>query len=212
MLCCIFEEEKNKMRRIIYLLAAVFILSCGQDKRELLGNTEFQRAKNAEFKDASTSPLKTKDRKGFSTLDFFDFDSTYVVTAQLKRTPDTKFFKMKTTTSRVSNERIYGVLSFAFRGENHELNVYQGEEMLQKKGFKDYLFLPFLDDSNGETTYAGGRYIDLRIPQGETLLIDFNTAYNPYCAYNVKYSCPIVPRVNYLPVAIEAGVKAFLKE
>ena len=82
---------------------------------------------------------------------------------------------------------------------------------MNEDGFKDYLFLPFMDDTNGEQTYAGGRYIDLRIPEGNTLKIDFNKAYNPYCAYNEKYSCPIVPRENYLDVAVKAGVKVFKK-
>jgi len=204
--------KKNEMKNSIYLLVAILIISCAQDKRLLLGDTEFQRAKNSEFKDASTSPLKSKDRKVFRTLDFFTFDSTLVVTAQLKLTPNTEYFRMKTTTSRVSYERIYGVLSFNLNGEAHQLNVYQGQDMLQKEGFEDYLFLPFLDDTNGESTYAGGRYIDLRIPEANSIVIDFNTAYNPYCAYNSDYSCPIVPRVNYLPVAIEAGVKAFVKD
>jgi uncharacterized protein (DUF1684 family) len=71
------------------------------------------------------------------------------------------------------------------------------------------LFLPFLDNTNGDTTYGGGRYIDLRIPEGDTIEIDFNKAYNPYCAYNSRYSCPIVPRENYLDTNIEAGVKKF---
>ena len=82
---------------------------------------------------------------------------------------------------------------------------------MQDEEYKDYLFLPFLDDTNGEGSYGGGRYIDLRIPDSDTMIIDFNTAYNPYCAYNDRYSCPIVPRQNYLDVAIEAGVKAFKK-
>jgi uncharacterized protein (DUF1684 family) len=73
------------------------------------------------------------------------------------------------------------------------------------------LFLPFLDNSNGGDSYGGGRYIDLRIPSDNELDIDFNTAYNPYCAYNEKYSCPIVPRVNYLDLEVRAGVKVFLK-
>ena len=71
------------------------------------------------------------------------------------------------------------------------------------------MFLPFSDETNGIESYGGGRYIDLRIPEGNTLIIDFNSAYNPYCAYNDKYSCPIVPRENYLRTRIEAGVKKF---
>ncbi len=199
------------MKNIFYLLLIIFVSGCSQEKQKIQGETDFQRKINAEFKDASKSPLKDKDRKDFRGLDFFKFDLAYVVTATLKRTPDSKWFKMKTTTSRVSNERVYGVLSFELKGETYDLNVYQGEELMKKKGFEDYLFLPFLDDTNGDTTYGGGRYIDLRIPKGDTIVIDFNKAYNPYCAYNEKYSCPIVPRVNYISTEVKAGVKAFGK-
>ena len=199
------------MKKIIYILLILFVSGCAQEKRKLQGETEFQRELNAEYKDATKSPLKDKDRRKFNGLDFFKFDSTYVVTAVLKRTPDTKFFKMKTTTSRVSNERVYGVLSFNLKGENYELNVYQGQDLMRKEGFENYLFLPFLDDTNGDSSYGGGRYIDLRIPEGDTIVIDYNAAYNPYCAYNEKYSCPIVPRVNYISTEVTAGVKAFKK-
>jgi uncharacterized protein (DUF1684 family) len=91
------------------------------------------------------------------------------------------------------------------------LNVYQGKALMTNEAYKDYLFLPFLDDTNSYTTYGGGRYLDLRIPKGDHLIIDFNIAYNPYCHYNDTYSCPIVPRVNYVTTKINAGVKAFKK-
>lgn len=188
---------------------AITILSCAQDKQPILGETEWQKEMNAEYKDASKSPLKEKDRSDFKSLDFFKFDSTYVVTATLKRTPNTEWFKMKTTTSRESEERIFGILSFQLKGKTFSLNVYQGKELMKDEDYKDYLFLPFLDNTNGDTTYGGGRYIDLRIPEGDTIEIDFNKAYNPYCAYNARYSCPIVPRENYLDTNIEAGVKKF---
>ena len=89
--------------------------------------------------------------------------------------------------------------------------MYQNQDLTKKDGFDNYLFLPFLDDTNGEESYGGGRYIDLRIPKNDELVIDFNKAYNPYCAYNEKYSCPIVPRENYLALKVEAGVKVFKK-
>ncbi len=199
------------MKNLVYLLLIVFVSSCAQEKKALQGETEFQREINAEYKDASKSPLKDKDRKDFTGLDFYKFDSVYVVSATLKHTPNSKWFKMKTTTSRVSNKRVYGILSFELQGEVYKLNVYQGKDLMTKEGFEDYLFLPFLDDSNGDTSYGGGRYIDLRIPKGNTIEIDFNKAYNPYCAYNEKYSCPIVPRVNYISTEVNAGVKVFKK-
>lgn len=199
--------------RIFFIFFAVCMstLSCAQDKRPLKGNTQFQRELNAKYKDASTSPLKNKDRKKFEGLDFFKLDSTYVVNATLQRTPNSEWFNMKTTTSRLSKERVYGILSFELKGVKYNLNVYQGKDLMNTEGFEDYLFLPFLDETNGNETYGGGRYIDAKIPKKNTLVIDFNKAYNPYCAYNDAYSCPIVPRQNYLRTKIEAGVKAFNK-
>jgi uncharacterized protein (DUF1684 family) len=199
------------MKYLVLLFLFVSTISCAQKKTSIAGETDFQREINSEYKDATKSPLKNKDRKDFKGLDFFKFDSIFVVKAKLKRTPDSNWFKMQTTTSRVSDERVYGVLSFELKGQTFQLNVYQGKELMKDDAFKDYLFLPFLDNSNGGDSYGGGRYIDLRIPSDNELDIDFNTAYNPYCAYNEKYSCPIVPRVNYLDLEVRAGVKVFLK-
>jgi len=199
------------MKKISWLLLMVVTIGCSQQKKPLIGETKFQKEKNAFFKDASTSPLKDKDRENFESLDFFEYDSTFLVIADLRRTPNTEFFNMKTTTDRMSKERIYGVLTFNINDETYNLNVYQGEENMQTEGFEDYLFLPFLDTTNGDSSYGGGRYIDLRIPEGDSMEIDFNSAYNPYCVYNEKYSCPIVPRVNYLSIKIEAGVKNYVK-
>lgn len=199
------------MRLLLLFLVLISALSCAQDKRKLVGDTKFQREMNAEFKDASKSPLKKKDLKNFKGLSFFDFDSTYVVTGKLEPTPESEWFKMKTTTDRVSEERVFGILTFTLKDSIHKLNLYQGKETMKEEGYEDYLFLPFLDDTNGEETYGGGRYIDLRIPDGDSIEIDFNKAYNPYCAYNESYSCPIVPRQNYIPTRVEAGVKAFKK-
>jgi len=199
------------MRKVIAFLVMVLVLGCHQGKEPIVGETEFQKKMNADFRDATSSPLKGRAKKNFKGLDFFKFDSAYVVTAQLKRTPDSKWFNMKTNTDRLSRERVYGVLTFELQGQTYQLNVYQGEDSITSEDQQDYLFLPFLDNTNGETTYGGGRYIDLKIPEGDTIVVDFNKAYNPYCAYNENYSCPIVPRVNYLDTNIQAGVKAYKK-
>nr|WP_305050744.1 DUF1684 domain-containing protein [Elizabethkingia bruuniana] len=93
-------------------------------------------------------------------------------------------------------------------GQQYSLKVYQSQDLIKKPSFKDHLFLPFRDATNEKETYGGGRYIDLRIPKKDHLIIDFNKAYNPYCAYNAfDYNCPIVPIENKLPVEIRAGVK-----
>ncbi|WP_298536430.1 DUF1684 domain-containing protein [uncultured Algibacter sp.] len=200
------------MKRIVLLcLLTQVLLCCAQEKRALKGDTEFQKEINAEYKDATTSPLKKKDRKQFEGLDFFPFDSLYVVKANFKRTPNEVPFEMKTTTDRLPLYTKYGELVFDLKGAQFHLNVYQNQSLIKKEGFKDYLFLPFLDETNGLESYGGGRYVDARIPEGDVMVIDFNKAYNPYCAYNDKYSCPLVPRENYLKIRIEAGVKVFKK-
>lgn len=199
------------MKNLIIVFLLISTVSCAQEKQAVLGETDFQKEMNADYKDATTSPLKDKDRKVFKGLDFFKFDSIYVVTAHFRRTPNEKTFKMKTTTNRKPIYVKYGELNFDLKGKNFTLNIYQNQDLIKKEGYKDYLFLPFLDETNGLESYGGGRYIDARIPDGDTMIIDFNKAYNPYCAYNDRYSCPIVPRKNYLKTRIEAGVKAFDK-
>jgi len=194
---------------ILLFIISICMLSCAQKKRPIKGETEFQKTINSEYKDATSSPLKDKDRKHFEGLDFFKFDSTYVVKADFKRTPNAQSFKMKTTTDRLPEYVKYGELRFQLKGNQFKLNIYQNQALITKEGYEDYLFLPFLDETNGFESYGGGRYIDTRKPEGDTLIIDFNKAYNPYCAYNDKYSCPIVPRENYLKTRVEAGVKAF---
>jgi len=206
-----YQPIFSKIPLLVLLSLFVLCTSCEQKKRTIKGQTEFQNEINAEYKDASKSPLKVKDRKNFEGLDFFKVDSIYIVKAQLERTPMSKWFNMKTTTNRVSKERVYGILQFELKGKSYQLEIYQGKDLMENEGYENYLFLPFLDETNGLESYGGGRYMDAEIPEGNTMIIDFNKAYNPYCAYNDKYSCPIVPRKNYLNTRVEAGVKAFKK-
>ena len=198
------------MKKLIFGISILLLItSCDSGKQKISGETKWQIEQNAMFKDASRSPLSETDLKNFKGLSFFEVDSSLVVWAKLTRTPDSTFFNMPTTTAEFSKERIFGLLRFELKGKPYQLNVYQGLENMSTPGFENYLFLPFTDETNGTDTYGGGRYIDLRIPQGDSLLIDFNKAYNPFCVYNVRYSCPIVPRINHLGISIEAGMKKF---
>ncbi|MDB4919664.1 DUF1684 domain-containing protein [Mucilaginibacter sp.] len=105
----------------------------------------------------------------------------------------------------------YATLSFTLKGKPMQLSLYKSISLSKLPQYKDYLFLPFADETNGASTYAGGRYIDLRAGdlKGNTLVIDFNKAYNPYCAFGGGYSCPKPPDENRLQVAIEAGEKNY---
>ena len=196
------------MNRIGILLFSLFLLlNCDNRKRYNNDLTPFQREINDFFKDASVSPLKKRDLKNFRGLDFFTYDSTYLVTAKLTKTPKEKPFMMLTTTDMMVEYIKYGTVSFELLNNQYSLDIYKN---LEDPNERDNLFLPFLDDTNGNESYGGGRYINLDIPQGDNLIIDFNSAFNPYCVYDEKYSCPIVPRENYLPLEIKAGVMNFL--
>lgn len=190
------------------LLMMSFITLQAQDKTTETSQ-EFQDNLNLEYADKAKSPLMKEDLKTFKSLDFFPINDKYIIEAKFIRTKKEKVFKMKTSTSRLPEYKKYGELHFTIDGVDCKLNVYQNIDLIKKPGFDDYLFLPFSDLTNGKETYIGGRYVDLRIQKGTTWKIDFNKAYNPYCAYNYEYSCPIVPLENDLNVAILAGVKKF---
>jgi len=142
-------------------------------------------------------------------LDFFEIKNKFIVEAVFIRTKKEKTFQMKTSTDRTPLYKKYGELHFKIDGKKMNLNVYQNIDLIKLQDYKDYLFLPFSDLTNGKESYIGGRYIDMRIPKDHKVIIDFNKSYNPYCAYNYKYSCPIVPLENDLDIEIKAGVKKF---
>lgn len=173
----------------------------------------FQYKLNTQYADAEESPLTKEDIKNFKSLDFFDIDEKYNVIAEFKLTPNEPVFEMPTTTDRLPLYRKYGIAYFTLNGEKLELSIYQNQQLMNNFEYKNHLFLPFNDTSNGKSTYGGGRFIDLEIPEegNTTIRIDFNKAYNPYCAYNHKYSCPIPPKENNLVIEVLAGVKAYNK-
>lgn len=196
------------MKKLLSLLLFLnCTLSLAQEKLET--SREFQENLNKEYGNREESPLTDEDFKVFKGLDFYPISEKYIIQAQFKRTADEKVFKMKTTGARLPEYVKYGELTFSLDGKVFRLNIYQNIELSKRPGFEDYLFLPFSDLSCGKQTYIGGRYIDMRIPKGDTVTIDFNKAYNPYCAYNHKYSCPIVPLDNDLKTEILAGVMKF---
>lgn len=212
------------MKNIGFVFILAVLVSCKQEKKyhdaaqidtaevksdKLADILKFQQELNAEFKDPETSPLPDRYRKDFEGLDFYEPDTTYIVNAEFIRTPEALPFSMPTNTERQSTEVLYGIAKFSLNGKPQQLEIYQTPELIEQEKYKDYLFLPFTDATNGKETYGGGRYLDLKIPVGNTIVLDFNKAYNPYCAYNKKYSCPLVPAVNSLSLVVRAGVKAF---
>jgi uncharacterized protein (DUF1684 family) len=190
---------------LLFLFCSTFVFS----QKDLLASKKFQTELNQSYADSLKSPLTTEDLNHFKGLDFFPIDEKYIIEATFVRTKKEKAFAMKTTTSRTPLYKKYGELHFSIDGKEFKLNVYQNVDLNKKSGYDDYLFLPFSDLTCGKESYIGGRYVDMRIQKGTLWTIDFNKAYNPYCAYNYKYSCPIVPLENDLDIEILAGVKKF---
>lgn len=187
----------------------VFTFGFGQEKFDVAAVEKFQKDLNIEYADAKTSPLTVEDLAVFKTLDFYPITEKFFVIAKFVRTENEKPFEMKTSTDRKPMYVKYGEVSFSIDGKSFKLNIYKNIELSKKEEYKDYLFLPFSDLTCGNESYIGGKYIDMKIPKGDTIAIDFNTSYNPYCAYSHKYSCPKVPLENDLNIEIKAGVKKF---
>lgn len=164
---------------------------------------------NLEFGDPEKSILQEKDITNFHGLPYYPIDKKYRVPCKFTRIEDGKEFEMKTTTNRLPVYKPYGILSFELDGKKLQLTVYQSIELSKSEEYKNYLFIPFTDNTSGEESYGGGRYLDTTIDKVESdkFYLDFNQCYNPYCAYNHRYSCPIPPSGNYIDVAIRAGAK-----
>ncbi|THD67346.1 DUF1684 domain-containing protein [Robertkochia marina] len=211
----------------LLLIFLLFLISCKSDKRyhdagevkeqdrsEVVADfnetiTTLREEKDAVFRNADRSPLPDEERANFEGLVYFSPDSTYRVAARLERAVLPKMIRMETTTNEVMIQQEYGELTFELHGKTHRLKVYRDLELQRDPQYENYLFLPFTDLTNGAETYGGGRYLDLTIPEADTLMLDFNKAYNPYCAYNSKYSCPLVPPENHLEAAIRSGEQRY---
>lgn len=159
------------------------------------------------FADSARSPLTPQDRATFIHLDRFDPDPAHVVEARFKPTSRARPFAMRTTTDRLPLYQEVGTLVFTLQGRKCRLKVYRNVELVKSPAYERHLFVPFTDPTNGESTYGGGRYLDLEGPLADRVMLDLNRAYNPYCAYNSRYSCPIPPRENHLEVPVRAGVR-----
>lgn len=155
-----------------------------------------------------------KEEQDLSYVTFYAPDSTYRVTATVTLTPKAEPFEMPTYSGKTKTHVSYAILSFMLKGKKQQLTVFRNLNLMRLPDHRDYLFLPFKDATSGKETYGGGRYLDLRTGdiQNGQIPLDFNKAYNPYCAFQEGYSCPIPPKSNVLPVAVEAGEKTYGKD
>jgi len=187
----------------------IFFLFAGSFSFGQLMPSEIEKKRHEHIKELSDTTkgiLKGDEIAKLGEISYFDYNNDFVIHAVFTKSKGKKF-KMPTSTDRAPIYRRYGYVDFIFNTDSVHLEVYQNIALSKQEKYKNYLFLPFKDATSSNETYGGGRYLDLEIPKNEELIIDFNTAYNPYCAYSYRYSCPIPPKVNHLIIAIKAGEK-----
>lgn len=194
----------------IYLLVLMLMSVKGFAQSYQAQITAFRKNYMNDFLEDKNSPLKKDD---LQYLRFYDADSTYRVEATYQLTQNPQTFIMPVFSGTGREYAPYAVLQFKLKGKPLKLTVYRSLALANIPALKDYLLLLFTDETNGKTTYGGGRYIDMReneFKDGKVVL-DFNKAYNPYCAFSVGYSCPKPPDENQLSVAIPAGEQMYGK-
>ncbi|WP_295790610.1 DUF1684 domain-containing protein [Mucilaginibacter sp.] len=194
------------MKYLFFLLLITGLSCSAQDYSTQIA--KFRQQYKDDFLTDNNSPLKKDD---LALLRFYDADSTYRVTATVEVLLNQPGFIMPVFSGTGREYVKYAALKFTLKGKSMQLSLYRSVSLAKLPQYKDYLFLPFADETNGTTTYGGGRYIDMRTGdiKGNTAVVDFNKAYNPYCAFAAGYSCPKPPDENRLEAAIEAGEKNY---
>lgn len=196
-----------KKLSFLFLILSLF-LNAQTEKENIASIKKFQKELNTEYLNPKESPLRGDNLKNFKKHPFFPIKLKYRVTAKFVKTENPVPFELPTSSGKLKQYQEYGKATFELDGKSFTLTLYQSLDLMKMKKYKDYLFLPFRDETNEKETYGGGKYMDLKIPAGNEIILDFNQSYQPYCAYNAfDYNCPIVPVENKLPIRIEAGVK-----
>jgi uncharacterized protein (DUF1684 family) len=214
-----------KERKIIsvLLVTGIFLLVLGapimgapimagsEEQKEMTAEEqqvlEWRKERDAFFRNHQRSPLLPQDKKDFKGLAYYPFDPKYFFSGEIERfifhINNPRYYATFLTNKGLNKRYIrYGKFSFQLSGKGYSIEIY-------KSLLSDMLFIPFKDKTNGRETYDGGRYIDAEILPGYKVVLDFNMAYHPPCAYNEKFTCVLPPRENILDIEIRAGEKNF---
>lgn len=203
-------------KTVLLLLLPIFLITaCTASKGTAAKPANEAAAAQAKLNATYLDPKKTilpaeklALLKEVGGLPFYPINEDYRVVATFKRYTNPEVIKMKTSSTRMAEYAVFGLATFELNGETYELTLYKSTRANLPPEYRNSMFLPFRDETSGKETYGGGRYLDVQIPEGDELVIDFNKAYHPYCAYTDGYSCPVVPTVNHLKTEILAGIKS----
>lgn len=194
----------NIIKSITLILFIILLQSCTNST--IVATKKFQKELSNEWNDPIKTPLKEDEKANFKGITFFPIHKKYIVNAKFESIDDPKTLPFPTSAKKIKHYKEYGKIFFTIDNQPLELTIYQSDPPIE--GYEDNLFLPFMDETNGISSYGGGRYLDFKLSdiKNNQLLVNFNEAYNPYCAYSKHYNCPIPPANNRLPIEILAGV------
>ncbi len=164
-----------------------------------------RKEKDSYFGSEPDSPIPEEERTRFKGLKYFPPSPAHRVKARLTKHDKPEVITMTTSKGTIRPYLKYGVFSFELQGQKLQLHAYKAADDPHDQS----LFVPFADETSGKETYGSGRYLDIEEVGGDDYVLDFNLAYNPYCAYNENYVCPFPPRDNRLSIAVMAGEKNF---
>ena len=197
-----------KFIKLIVVLGLT-VTTYGQSEDSLMNEIlAFQKEQDDHYYNKETSPLTKKERKKFGGHKFYPIDLNYRVLAHFKEFPVKDTIIMPTSAGTEKVYLRYGMLHFNIAGHHCHLVAYQSVKLMQIEEYKEHLFVPFRDATSGKTSYGGGRYLDINIPKDGNVVLNFNLAYNPYCAYTNGWYCSIPPAENTLKVEVKAGLMA----
>jgi uncharacterized protein (DUF1684 family) len=196
------------MRTICLFLLLSFSSFAQKGKDTIVDHIMKEQAGLVKFySDSATTPLSKAERKDFAGIHHFPIDLKYRVTATLEKFDQKDTVIFPTSSGKKKRYIKYAKANFKLNGEKHSLILYRMADN-KRPEYANYLFLPFTDLTSNNETYGGGRYIDLLIADSNSIVIDFNLCYHPYCAYSHNgWSCPIPPQENFVNTKKKAGVK-----
>ncbi len=164
--------------------------------------TELRSYKDEKFKNSNTSPISGDKIQNFKGLNYFNIDHSWKIQAEFKKQKLPKYQNLYEGKDVKHIHQVAGILSFILNDHLYNLQAYSSIGQPTH-----LLFVPYLDDTNGKKTYAGGKYVEAVKSKDGKYTIDFNTSYHPYCLYNNEFQCAVCPSQNYIPLAINAGEK-----
>lgn len=203
-------KTKSILTILIVIIAVIIVFysfRSGSDETSYRAELKKERAeKDMYMRSADDSPF-AGNPESFTGLKYYEPDMRFRITAQLTEIKDRKAVLLQTSDGKQESYVEYAYAEFDFGGFHNKLLILESMSVGPLKG---RLFLAFGDETSAGETYGAGRYLDVaKMPGAATILLDFNKAYNPYCAYSEKFSCPLPPKENLLEIAVRAGEKTY---